>query len=213
MKSALKSKIQFLHKVNILLVDKFKEINVVTQESEWLHMKSFEVKEDTWEHKFYHPKLGYIDFKDINEKLVFNIDIVHFFRYSTLGDDLDLIKNLFSELMERHKNPNIGYYEDSEHNLTNAARHGNLEVIKFLVDNGVNIHVDYETNVIAALNSGKYDVVTYFLETDPKINQEVIFNNPHVTEEMINFIKKWNIYNELNAETSNSNKAEAKLKI
>jgi hypothetical protein len=201
-------------KVIELLVDKFNAINIETKPNDWLHVKDYRVNMTFWERKFFHPSLGYMEVIEEDQELKFHIKLLQVFRYATQSDNLDLIKKLFNELVSQTENPNVqAYYEDSLYNLTNASRKGNLDVIKFLVENGVHIHVEGEANVIEALNSGNYEVVTYFLENDPNINQEVIFNSSQVTEEMVNFVKKWNLYKELDADVVNKNVFKKQLKI
>jgi len=198
----------------LFLIDKFNEINVSTHENDWEHIKDYEVNDDLWERKFFHPNLGYMEVTQSGEKLLYKIKILEVFRYVTKGDDLELVKKLFAALMTNNDNPNVqAYYEDSQHNLTNASRNGNLDIIKFLVKNGVHIHVENEVNIIAALNNHKYQVVEYFLETDPNINLEVVLNDRYIDENMARFIKNWQLLKELNTEVSTKDKAETKLKI
>jgi hypothetical protein len=212
MNKNINDKIVFLDKVILFLVDRFQEIDIVTQKEEWQHMKSFQINDNSWEHKFYHPKLDYVDIKDIDEQIYFNIDVVHFLRKATLQNDLELVKKLFFQIMKQHNNPNIGYYEESETNLTNAARYSNLDIIKFLVENGVSIHNEYESNIRAALNSGRYDVAEYFLETDSKINIKLILDYES-DKHIASFINSWILSKELEQGIVNNKEAKFKLKI
>lgn len=196
------------------LINKFNEIGVDTKLDEWQHIKDYQIpNQNNWESKFFHQNLGYMDIKENNQILVFNIDTLAIFRYATQYDNIELIQILFNEVLKKSSNPNCGYYEDGEYNLTNAARYGQSKVIEFLVKNGVSIHVEDEVNVIAALLNEKYEVVQYFLETDPNINQEVIFKNNRVNENMINFIEKWNYYQELNKSIAQKPERENKVKL
>lgn len=202
-----------LDKVALFLIDKFKKMDIVTEFSDWQHMHTFGEEKD-YNHTFYHDSIGYHYVIESNETLNSVVNIIDLFRLVTaISDDLPLIKNLFAQLMKEHNNPNVGYELNNIHNLTSATMYGNLDIITYLVDNGMHIHVKNEANVITALKYEKYDVVTYFLEKDPNINQDVIFNSDEVNEEMINFIKKYNLHKKLNSNTSNKHAVETKCKI
>jgi hypothetical protein len=201
-------------KVIELLVEKFNDIDVQTHPTDWSHIKDYRVNMTFWERKFFHPSLGYMEVIEQDQELKFNVKILSVFRYATQSDDLELIKTLFNKLVTGTQNPNIqAYYEDSLYNLTNASRNGNMDVIKFLVENGVHIHVDGEANVIAALKNHKYEVVQYFLETDPKINLEVVLKDKSLEQNMVKFINNWQLYQVLNKEVDHKEKIETKLKI
>jgi hypothetical protein len=197
----------------LFLVEKYKALNVITKADEWEYVNDYYINDTVCDHKLHHPKLGYMDVRRDNETLRFHIDVLRVFRHATSGDDLDLIKTLFAALMDKNDNPNICYYEDTEHNLTKASKNGNLRVIEFLVENGVSIHVDGEVNVIAALKNKHYDVVQYFLETDPNIDQNIIFKNKDIDEDMIRFIENWNLYKKLNCEVINNKNDRVKIKV
>ena len=114
--------------------------------------------------------------------------------------------------MEENKiSPNATHYEDTEYNLTSACRFGQLEVVKYLVSKGVNISVESEINIIVALKHKYYDLAKFLLDTDKKINQEIVVKNSN--QEMISFIDNYNLYTELkqsNELVENNNK---KIKV
>ncbi len=114
--------------------------------------------------------------------------------------------------MEENKiNPNATHYEDTEYNLTNACRFGQLEVVKYLVSKGVNISVESEINIIVALRHKYYDLAKFLLDTDKKINQEIVVKNSN--QDMINFLSNYNLYTELKQANKLGEKNNKKIKI
>lgn len=193
------------------LIDKFKEINIVTVREEWSHIKNYEIEPGNMEIKFYHKDLGYLDVKEQNHNLFFTIPLLDIFRNVSKTDNLNLVKKLFSAMEENKISPNATHYEDTEYNLTSACRFGQLEVVKYLVSKGVNISVESEINIIVALKHKYYDLAKFLLDTDKKINQEIVVKNSN--QEMISFIDNYNLYTELtqsNELVENNNK---KIKI
>lgn len=203
-----------LPEIKSLLVEKFKEIGVITTSEDWNYFNCYhKPNTDDKEYKMFHTTFDYVDVQEYKGKLSYNLDILALFRKSIQADDIELVKTLFTALLKKHNNPNISYYEDTQHNLTNAARHGNLEIIEYLVENGVSISVPYEDNILAALKNNKYTVVQYFLEKEPNINQEIMFNDKSLDENMINFVKNWNLYKKLEEKVPNKNHNERKSKL
>jgi len=52
----------------------------------------------------------------------------------------------------------------SEHALRNAAKHGHLDVVKYLVECGADVNAERDSAFVNAIERGHYDVVEYLIE-------------------------------------------------
>lgn len=78
------------------------------------------------------------------------------------ASDLDGLKELFREHPEM-----IHYrYDDSDNWLSSAAGYSNLDVVKFLVDKGLDINFggSYHKPIGVAISRGNYDIAVYLLK-------------------------------------------------
>lgn len=204
---------QEIIKYKNFLIDKFKEIEVVTNLNEWQYVRSYDVKDNHYEHKLHHNSLGYIDIKEEDKILIYNIKLLSLFRSVSRKDETKLTKHLFLMLLKQSGNPDLSYYEDDSTNLANVIRSGNIEVVKFLVENGVSISVENEFNIVTALLNEQYEIVQYLLETDKNIDKESLLNSTYLNADKKQFIKSYYLSIELDKDLHNKTNATAKNKI
>ena len=64
----------------------------------------------------------------------------------------------------------INIYADNEWALQVAAQNGHLEVVKFLVEHGADIHVDNDWSLRMAVQQGYLEVVKFLMEHKANIH-------------------------------------------
>lgn len=190
-----------------ILMKKFEDMNITTQKVDWSCVIESPVYEcQVWhstkkfDFRFFNSNLGFIDVQTHFNDVEISLNILNIFRHVSKGNDFVLIKALFEFLLKEDNNPNKGYYEDNETNLTGAIINGNLEIVKYLVEKGVSIHTDYEMNVIMALKHNHCHIAEYFLNTDPKIDINYILNDNSLSPIMKNFVNKWQLQRNMSIE-------------
>lgn len=189
------------------LIEKFKEIDIMTQESDWICVIENPIYESsTWystkkfQFRYSNKELGFIDAYTHKEDISITLGILDMFRHASKSENFSLIKKLFNILIRESNNPNMGYYEEVETNLTGAIKTGNLEIVQYLVENGVSIHSEYEINTIVALKNKHYHIVEYFLDTDLRIDLKHVLRDDTLSSDMINFIQKWQLQRTMKVE-------------
>lgn len=196
-------------------MENFKKVNIDTQINDWKCLKKYNsFRQNITGYKFHHSKLGFFDLEEDVKSDSYTMDLLKVFRYATgENNNLSNIKKLFSQIIKKTNNPNYCYYEDNEYNLTNAIKCGNIETIKYLVENGVWIHTPDEKNIIDCLSARKYDIAKYFLENDEKIDQQIIMKSKHYNEETKSFLDAWNLYHQLTENINLKSNRKNKTKI
>ena len=88
------------------------------------------------------------------------------------------------------------YIKNSEYNhlaLQHASQKGHLEVVKFLVEKGTNIHDENDFNVRWASRNGHLDVVKYLVEKGANIhaknNEALRLASYNGRSDVVNFLQ------------------------
>lgn len=124
-------------------------------------------------------------------KLVTEIIIVYFIeKYNLSIDELytAAFKNYNHKVIRNLMNidPICCLKFDHDCAMRNAIKHDHLDIVKFLVNNGMNIHYNNDYPLFRAVNEGFLDIVKYLIEKGAKIHTgtcgvlEEAINNRHL---------------------------------
>jgi hypothetical protein len=133
--------------------------------------------ESFWRNKFireFGTDLGkYADksYKNLYKKLK-SLNYEKLLKFSVKRGYLSLIRRLIkiNNINIRSNNYNINIRLNNYNMLTNASDNGHLDTVKYLVENGANIHAGHDEALRNAAYNGHLDVIKYLIENGANIH-------------------------------------------
>ena len=140
--------------------ESFKEffLRVIYYTAKMRELYKFEYKSGDFKEQYDLLKKNFIN---LGDKILINYN--ELFSESVLQGFFDLAKYAIQKRVSFHR---IGLA------LEQAARRGNFEIVKWLVENGANVHYDKDSALIGASEQGHLDIAKFLLENGADINAQ-----------------------------------------